>query len=176
MDLNTKIFLKINSLSGRSKLLDSFGRAGAELVIIGMVGWYIASVFIDRTSNKQSVFLPLAFLAAAWATGWLISLLIGMSVREPRPYISNPQAKLLFKPLGSWKTFPSDHSMAAWLMVFMASTFHLPGAWALLPMALWVVWGRVYAGVHYPLDILGGMGVAVFTAVLTNYVISLFKL
>jgi membrane-associated phospholipid phosphatase len=45
----------------------------------------------------------------------------------------------------------------------MALIFHLPLAWALLPMALWVVWGRVYAGLHYPFDIIGGAVLAALT-------------
>ncbi len=175
LDLNAKILLKINGLVGKSKLLDSFGRAGAEWVIIAMIGWYIASDLIQNMPDKRLVFLPLVFFAAAWAIGWLINLLIGMSVREPRPYITYPQVKPLFKSLMSWKTFPSDHSMSVFLMFFMACLFHLPGAWALLPMALWVVWGRVYAGLHYPLDILGGLGVAVFAATLAYSVMSLLK-
>ena len=53
--------------------------------------------------------------------------------------------------------------------------FHFPGAWATIPMALWVMWGRVYAGLHYPLDILGGVGVAAFAATLVYYVNNLLK-
>ncbi len=175
LDLNTKILLKINGLVGRSKLLDSFGRAGAEWVVVAMIGWYVVSNLVDRLPNKRLVFLPLVFFGVAWAIGWLINLLIGMSVREPRPYVHYPQTKLLFKPLMSWKTFPSDHSMSAFLILFMAYMFHLPGAWALIPMALWVVWGRVYAGLHYPLDILGGLGVAMFVTSLAYYAVSLSK-
>lgn len=175
MDINTKIFLKINGFVGKSKLLDSFGRAGAEWVIIAMIGWYIAGVLIDRMPDKRLVFLPLVFLAAAWAIGWLINLLISLSIHEPRPYISYPQTRLLFQPLMSWKSFPSDHSMSAWLIVFMAYIFNLPGAWALIPMALWVVWGRVYAGVHYPLDILGGAGVGAFAAASAYYIMNLLN-
>ncbi len=175
MDINTKFFLKINGLVGKSKLLDSFGRAGGEWVIIAMVAWYVSSVLIDRMPDKHLVFLPLAYFAAAWVVGWLVNLLIGMSLREPRPYVNSHQTKFLFKSLISWKTFPSDHSMSAFLMIFMAYIFHLPGAWALVPMALWVVWGRVYAGLHYPLDILGGITTAAFAAALAYYVMNLLK-
>lgn len=168
MDLNTKVFLKINAPVGKYKLLDSFGRAGAEWVILAMVGWYVASDLISRMPDKRLVFWPLAFFAAAWCVGWIIGLLMAMTMHEPRPYITNPQAKVLFQPLMSWKSFPSDHSLTAFLIVFLAHIFQLPGAWALIPMALWVVWGRVYAGLHYPLDVLGGAGVAVFVAVVSN--------
>lgn len=160
MNLNTRIFLKINGLVGKSRWLDSFGRAGGEFVVVAMIAWYIASDLVDRLPNKRLAFWPLAFLAAAWAVGWLANLLIGMIVREPRPFVTLPQTRVLFQPIMSWKSFPSDHSMSVFLIVFMAFVFHLPGAWALIPMALWVVWGRVYAGLHYPLDILGGLGVA----------------
>ena len=175
IDLNTKILLKINGLVGKSKLLDSFGRAGAEWLIVAIGAWYIASDLVENMPDRRRVFFPLIFLAAAWTVGWLINLLIGMSVREQRPYITNPQIKPLFHSLVSWKTFPSDHSMSAFLMFFMANIFHLPGAWALLPMALWVVWGRVYAGMHYPLDILGGISVAVFVATSAYLILSLLK-
>ncbi|MBP7927761.1 phosphatase PAP2 family protein [Patescibacteria group bacterium] len=173
MDLNAKIFLKINSLVGKSKLLDSFGRAGAEWVIIAMIAWYIGATFVDRMPDKTKVFWSLVFLFGAWCVGWLINLGLAVSVREPRPYVSYPYIKFLFKPLMSWKSFPSDHSFSAFLVFFMACIFNLPGAWALGVMAVWVVWGRVYAGVHYPLDILGGAVVAGFVATISYYAVRL---
>ena len=175
MDINTKVFLKINAPVGKSKLLDAFGRAGAEWVILAMLGWYTAGVFINCMPEVWPVLIPLIFFLGSWCLGWLIGLGIGMSLREPRPYVNNPQVKLLFRPLMSWKSFPSDHSMSAWLMDFMDYIFHLPGAWALAPMALWVAWGRVYAGLHYPLDIFGGIGVAVFVSALAGYVVNFLK-
>ncbi|OGH91421.1 MAG: hypothetical protein A2534_03010 [Candidatus Magasanikbacteria bacterium RIFOXYD2_FULL_39_9] len=169
MDLNSKIFFKINALVGKSKLLDSFGRAGAEWVMIAVIAWYVAAVFVERMPNITDVLIPLIFLGVAWCVGWGINLLLAWSVREHRPYVVYPQAKTLFKPMMSWKSFPSDHSMTAFLVLFMAYIFNLPGSWALFPMALWVVWGRVYAGVHYPLDILGGVGVAIFVAAIARF-------
>jgi len=172
MDLNSKLMFKINNAVGKSELLDAFGRAGAEFVIVAMMGWYVAADFLQNYPSKHLVFWPLAFFAIAWGLGWVLDLLIGMATREVRPYASYPNVKLLFKPLTSWKTFPSDHAMSAFLIFFMALLFNLPGAGALLIMALWICWGRVYAGVHYPLDILGGVAVAAFVYSLSCYIIS----
>ncbi len=175
MDINSKLFLKINSPVGKSKLLDNFGRAGAELVLIAMVGWYFTSALVGGLPDKSQALLPLFFLGGAWLVGWLINLGLALAVREPRPFITYPQVKTLFRPLMSWRSFPSDHSMAVFTIVFTAHIFQLPSAWALIPMAIWVVWGRMFAGVHYPLDVLGGLAVAGFVATITNYILIVLK-
>ena len=61
IDLNTKILLKINGLVGKSKLLDSFGRAGAEWLIVAIGAWYIASDLVENMPDRRRVFLPLIF-------------------------------------------------------------------------------------------------------------------
>jgi undecaprenyl-diphosphatase len=76
--------------------------------------------------------------------------------------MTHPESKLLFTPLMSWKSFPSDHGMSAWLAVFFALLIGFPLVFPLVILALWVSWGRVYAGVHYPIDIFGGAAVAGF--------------
>lgn len=155
MDWNTKLFYKVNSLVGRYKWLDIFGRAGAEYVIFGSFGWYISAVLISD-ANRQAAFVKLAFLGLVLFLGWGISQFIGLVVKERRPIILHPEIKTLFTPISNWKAFPSDHALFAFAIFFLAIIFHLPGAWALLPMALWIAWGRVYCGVHYPIDIIGG--------------------
>ena len=169
MDLNAKLFFKINGLVGKSKILDAFSRAGAEWVIIAMFGWYISSSLIYSLPDQRRAFWNLIFLMLAWCLGWLINLFLGLTVQEPRPYITYPQSKTLLKPLMSWKSFPSDHSMSSFVIFFMAMALDVPGSWALLPMAFWVIWGRVYSGLHYPLDVIGGFFVAILSSVIMNY-------
>ena len=53
----------------------------------------------------------------------------------------------------------------------MALVFQLPAAWWLAPLALWVSWGRVYAGLHYPFDIVGGAAVAGLVAMFSYYIL-----
>lgn len=165
MNLNTRLLLKINSLSGKNQWLDAFGRAGAEFVIIAMGAWYVVAAMVARAPDWNFVFWPLVFLFATWLVAWGLDLLVAEIVREPRPAVTHTEVKLLFKPLMNWKSFPSDHAMSAWLIVFMAFMFNLPGAEGLILLALWVSFGRVYAGVHYPLDIVGGFSIALASSI-----------
>ena len=136
MDWSLQILAKINGLSGRNKWLDAFGRVGAEWVILAIVAWYVVGVFMTRAS-WQIIIALFAILAAAWLAGLLLNFIAAKIIREPRPYLTNPEIKLLYIPLSGWKSFPSDHAMSAFLILFLALLFHLPAAWSLLPLALW---------------------------------------
>lgn len=168
MDLNTKIFLKINKLIGKNKWLDSFGKAGAEFVIIAMAGWYFVSVMVS-SSTLEKLYTRLLALPIAWIFAWLLDLLIAFLVKENRPQVQLPEIKQLFTPMMSWKSFPSDHAMTAFLIFFLAIIFGLPYISGLFVLALWVVWGRVYCGVHYPLDALAGFLTALVSSLIMYY-------
>lgn len=164
-NFNRHIFNKINSLQGKNRWLDAFGRAGAEWIIIAMIGWYISACLVDFLPDWKKAIMPMIFFSATWVVAWGINVVIGLIIRESRPQVSEPSVKQLFSPMMSWKSFPSDHIMSAFLLFFMALVFNLSGSWALLILALWVAWGRIYSGVHYPVDALGGFSVATFAAV-----------
>ncbi len=160
MNWNQRLFFKINSLVGKNRWADAFGRAGAEWVLIAMLGWYGSISFILNFGNKKLMWLPIITLSVCVILGWILSNIIGRFVQEVRPRMSFPEIKILFWPLSNWKSFPSDHTMVSLLIFLMALIFNLPTAWGLLPLVLWVAWGRVYSGVHYPADILGGATLA----------------
>ena len=93
-------------------------------------------------------------------TVWIIAFI---SPRT-RPIVQFPNSKELIIPLSTWKSFPSDHTIAAFTIVGV--TWIIGGApiWFLVVLFLlasWVATGRVYAGVHYPNDILGGLLIAI---------------
>ncbi|MEK7625663.1 MAG: phosphatase PAP2 family protein [Patescibacteria group bacterium] len=175
MNFNVSLFFTVNKLVGRNRWLDLFGRAGAEFVVIAMFGWYIGSVFLSGNISRPAVLVRTMTLAVAWLLGWLIDLAIGAIVKEPRPQVKYPETKVLFQPMMIWKSFPSDHAMSAFLMVFLSLLFGLPGVEGLFIMALWVCWGRVYCGLHYPFDLVGGMTVAALVTVISyNVLLILF--
>lgn len=172
MKWSENLFLKINGLLGKNRWLDSFGRAGAEWAIVAMGAWYITACFLVFGETGQIVFC-VGILAILILVGWVINIILWLFKKEVRPHLRFPESKYLFWPASSWKSFPSDHAMCAFIIFFCALFLSLPGAWALLILALWVIFGRVYAGVHYPHDVLGGAMVA--TAISLLYYIFLFN-
>ena len=56
-------------------------------------------------------------------------------------------------------SFPSDHMTFAWSMalgLMLGGTTRLTG-FVMAAMAVAIAWGRVYAGVHWPFDMAGGV-------------------
>ena len=170
-DYNKIIFDKINSWQGRNHWLDAFGRAGAEWVIVAMCGWYVSASFLACWPDWKSALGPIFILAGVWVLTWCLDIAIALIVREPRPQITEPGIRQLFKPMMSWKSFPSDHAMTAFLIFFAACVFGLAGALALFILALWAVFGRMFSGVHYPIDIIGGISMAAVAAIWLKFIL-----
>lgn len=80
-------------------------------------------------------------------------------VRRARPYEAHGVRRLITPPAGS--SFPSGHAaVAAAVMTVLAG--HAPDRRAgrlLAALAAYVAASRVYVGVHYPTDVLGGAGI-----------------
>ena len=106
---------------------------------------------------------PQRLLAATVITAQLLGVLITNlfiknTVKRKRPYEIIVGLEALLPPQKDW-SFPSGHttsSMSAGLLLF----FHLPLLFGIpcLSIALCIVWSRMYLAVHFPTDILGGVG------------------
>lgn len=92
----------------------------------------------------------------------LYKYLKGQTVRS-RPYVNNPDIKLVMAPLDQY-SFPSGHTLHAVAFTLVALA-HFPALWpVLVPFTLLVALSRPALGLHYPSDVLAGAAVGALIA------------
>jgi undecaprenyl-diphosphatase len=125
---------------------------GIVIVIVLATGYVVA--------RNRSV-MPVAAGAAAAGAAWTLANLAKVIANRPRPYEVVAGAVLRQSPAHG-TSFPSSHT-AVTVAVVIALVPFLPRALAgvAIAYAVLVGWSRVYLGVHYPLDILGGAGIGI---------------
>jgi undecaprenyl-diphosphatase len=162
--LNLQIFEKLNRLIGRNRYLDAFARVCAEFLILLLLAFFGFLLLLQWWPDYYTLAKIGLIFGFLWGLGMTINWVIGKMVRSPRPYVKNPNYKSLFRPLMDNKSFPSDHAMSSFLILFSSIILDLPAWPVLLTLTLLIVAGRVYSGVHYPRDIVGGASVALFVS------------
>lgn len=154
---NRTLFLLINASAhpphavvATAKLFASSPVAVVPLLLIALWIW-------GRRGARGG--LLAATVATVIALG--INVVLGAIYMEPRPFAIGLGHTLIQHAADN--AFPSDHATLVWALALGLIT---TGAarrwgWALAIYGLGVAWGRIYLGVHYPLDMLGSAIVAV---------------
>jgi len=149
-ELNKKCFLAINSLAGHSHLLDKIMifSAKATPIIFALILIYLW--FSNR--KNESLF---AFYSVV--VGLLISNLIGLVYFHPRPFVEHLGTMLIQHKADA--SFPSDHTTLTFSVAFMLLMFKSTRILGILAVFLAGMCGigRIYVGVHWPFDIIGGI-------------------
>lgn len=126
----------------------SLGNSGILFIVAGVV-----LLFFKKT-RRVGVAALLALLI-----GFLITnLTLKPLVARPRPWLD---VEGLVNLLGesAYRSFPSGHSTSAFAFAF-ALLFGAPNKWlkwAAMIVAILMGLSRLYVGVHYPTDVLGGI-------------------
>lgn len=166
--VNRALFLMLNATEGSAPALISFAKVIADtaiyLIPMLLMGLWFKGGRDGRDSALQALVVALVALGLAQIMVHLWP--------HPRPFAAG---------LGhAWidhaadPSFPSDHVtvFASVAFVLMAGGMMVTGG-SLLLLGLLVGWARIYLGVHFPLDIAGGIGVAALTLVVIRPVWSI---
>lgn len=151
MSWNVRLLTTINGWSGNA-VPDAIMLFCARYLIFAM---FAALALLVVGSLRRRAVRPVALTGVALVAAFGFSLLGAMAHPELRPFQTHPVHLLLAHPGG--QSFPSDHATAAFAIA-LAVLVLLSRRWGavLLLAATLVAVSRVYAGLHYPGDVLGG--------------------
>ncbi|MDO7905215.1 undecaprenyl-diphosphatase [Paenibacillus sp. JX-17] len=158
--MNYEVFTWINRFADQNPLLDDAFIFLSKYAIWIMIV-VLALVWI-RGNRKQQRMVVYAFIGAAFAV-LSTKIVIAPWIGHPRPFTEHSVHQLIdHTPDGS---FPSKHAAFAFTLAFLSFAINRPVGRVMLILAVLIGLSRVYVGVHYPADILGG---AVFAVILSS--------
>lgn len=147
-------FVRSGTLTYFFEEITDLGNQGLLWIILGL-----AMLAVKRTRIPG-----LLVLAAVIASGAIDNMIIKTVVDRTRPFLALPQIHNLVTAHGS--SFPSGHTGTSFAAagVLWQTVPRLYGAGALILAGL-IGLSRIYLGVHYPSDVLGGMLIGLAIAV-----------
>lgn len=172
MITNESIFRYLNSFAGRNEFFDAVIIFSAEWLPWVLVSGLVVFLFVH--SHKIGMSLSEIFYSWKLRTKELVmiifSALFALVLAEvvkyfyasPRPFEILSNINLLFSH-GGGDSFPSGHATFFAALAAAVFSYHKKLGVAFIVGALLIGFGRIMAGIHFPIDILAGfiLGAAV---------------
>ncbi len=173
------VFHWLNGQAGQYAVLDRVGKVfandfAAVIVVTLMLGWLLAagSHLVRERGLPRDLLTVVLAVAVSVGLALLVNQLVGHLWFRARPYDAHPTAHLLVAPSGD-PSFPSDHAAAGFAMA-LGAMITLPRTAALVFLeAVLLSVGRVFVGLHYPGDIVGGLVVGASAAAVALALVAL---
>jgi undecaprenyl-diphosphatase len=166
------LFNSIHGLAGVSRLLDFMGIFFAEYAGYFLIGIFLVWLFWKYEGRQRLYILLFTSLSLIISRG-IMTEVIRFAYHRLRPFVA-----LQFTPLieqADKGSFPSGHATfyfalaaAIWLRDRRAGSYFFAAA-ALMGLA------RVFVGVHWPLDIIGGALVACATVYVVRLLLASYQ-
>ena len=99
----------------------------------------------------------------------MITELIRFIWHRPRPFVAHQVNQLIEHSASG--SFPSGHIAFLFALAMTVYFFNIKIGWIFLCLSFLVGLARVFVGIHYPLDILGGIIVGITSVIFIRFLI-----
>ncbi|MFJ9777284.1 phosphatase PAP2 family protein [Kitasatospora sp. NPDC101157] len=132
------------------------------LAVLGLVGWLQAR----RRPDAPVAIAGLLWVPLSVAVAELANLPIAAIVDRPRPFVDHPGLLVLVDGKAGTHSFVSDHSTMTMAVAVSLFLVNRRLGWIAGGLALLQGFCRMFMGVHYPTDVIGGYALAVAVVLL----------
>jgi hypothetical protein len=126
------------------KVFTHLGSTVVYIMILPFIFWCV--------DEKKSLRLGMVVLVSVW-----LNLLLKFLLNQPRPFFANydPSLGMIIETLGGFPSGHAQNSLVLWAII--ASWVNKKWLWGTAAcFCLLVGFSRVYLGVHFPTDVMGG--------------------
>jgi undecaprenyl-diphosphatase len=156
--LDHSVFHSINSIAGKNSFVDWVARVGADDHIIPVILalLVLSTLLIARKhSGREKAILSVICALGASALSMIILFVLNNAFFRPRPFTSQAVHLLFYHNTDS--AFPSNAATLAFAMAVGIVLYWRRLGILMLVLAAYIGLARITVGIHYPLDIVGGL-------------------
>jgi len=157
--MNQEIFYSLNNLAGKSVFFDNtvifFGQYLAYVLVV------IFLLIVVKNKNWKMLFLS---VFSVFLSRVVITEIIRFFYFVPRPFVNNNIVQIIFNETSG--SFPSGHAAILFALAMAIYFFHKKWSILFFSGAILIGVARIIAGIHWPIDILGGAIIGILSAVL----------
>jgi len=168
--INSLWYLDVNRLARESGWAHGVMEVYSHFLAIGLLAvvllfaWWHARHADDPDRRVAQVL----WVAGGTVVAWIIAhYALKPLVGERRPYLAIPHVEVLLTRTHGY-SFPSGHATVAGAVLvglFLARQYLMAGLATVIGLLL--CFGRIYTGMHYPFDVLGGLAVGAAVVAVT---------
>ena len=165
--IDANIVIWLNGFVGNVKAFDDLMRIVASdylmplVFSLGMLGlWFSGTSPAQRVKYQLTMLMGISALSIANVVVWLFNI----ALERPRPFVEHgDELTLLFYPPTD-PSFPANPVAVGFAAATAAWTINRKFGWWMYAAAAAFGFSRLYAGVFYPTDIIGGaiVGIAIY--------------
>jgi len=176
LSADARLFLWINGLAGRIPILDRlmmllvndyFVPTALSLALVAL--WFWGREIPERENNQKAVLCAMIGVGIASA----VVKIINLHYFRPRPFTQYEVNLLFYQPSDS--SFPSNPAAVGFALATGVWLRNRRAGTLLYCIAALYAFARVYTGVCYPLDVLGGAAIGAVISYIIYWILRLIE-